>query len=45
MHHLQNVLKKIDGTTIDDAENLDLVTPMFNLIEYFSDYYETTGSL
>ena len=25
---------KIDGTTIDDAEDLDLLMPMYNLIEY-----------
>ena len=36
---------KIDGTTIDDAENLDLVMPMYNLIEYSSNYPETTGRL
>ena len=36
---------KIDGTTIHDAENLDLVMPMYNLIEYSSNYSETTGSL
>ena len=38
-------ITKTDGTTIDDAENLDLVMPMYNLIEYSSDYSETTGSL
>ena len=27
---------KIDGTTIDDAEDLDLVMLMYNLIEYIS---------
>ena len=36
---------KIDGTTIDDAEDLDLVMPMYNLIEYSSNCSETTGSL
>ena len=36
---------KIDGTTIDDAENLDLVMSMYNLIEYNSNYSSTTGSL
>ena len=35
----------IDGTTIDDAEDLDLVIPMYDLIEYSSNYSETTGSL
>ena len=36
---------KVDGTTIDDAEDLDLVMRMYNLIEYSSNYYETTESL
>ena len=34
-----------NGTTIDDVENLDLIMPMYNLIEYSTDYSETTGSL
>ena len=38
-------ITKIDETTIDDAEDLDLVMPMFNLIEYSSNYSKTTGSL
>ena len=39
-------ITKIDETTIDDAEDLDSVMPMYNLIiEYSSDYSETTGSL
>ena len=38
-------ITKIDGTTIDDAEDLDLVMPMHNLIEYSSYYSETTRSL
>ena len=35
----------MDATTIDDAEDLDLVIPMYNLIENSSNYSETTGSL
>ena len=35
---------KMNGTTIDDAEDLDLVMPMCNLIEYSSNYSDTTGS-
>ena len=35
----------MDATTIDDAENLDLVIPVYNLIEYISNYSETTRSL
>ena len=38
-------ITKIDGTTIHDPENLDLVMPMFNLLEYSSNYSETTGGL
>ena len=30
----------IDGTKIDDAEDLDLVMPMHNLKEYSSNYSE-----
>ena len=39
MHH------KIDRITVDEAEDLDIVMPMYNLIEYSSNYSETTGSL
>ena len=38
-------ITKIDGTTIDDTEDLDLVMPIYNLIQYSSNYSETTGSL
>ena len=44
MRHLLNV-NRIDGTTMDDNEDLDLVMPMYSLIEYSSNYYETTGRL
>ena len=36
---------KIDQTAIDDAENLDLVIPMYNLIEYSLNYSKATASL
>ena len=36
-------ITKIDGTTINDAE--DLVMSMYNLLEYSSNYSGTTGSL
>ena len=38
-------ITKIGGTSIDHAEELDLVMPMYNLIECISNYSETTGSL
>ena len=37
-------ITKIDGTTVDGAEDLELVMPMYNLIEYSSSYFQTTGS-
>ena len=33
-------IKQTDGTTIDDAGDLDLVMPMYNLIECSSNYFE-----
>ena len=39
-------ITKIDGATIENAEDLDLVVmPMRNLLEYSSNYSDTTGSL
>ena len=38
-------IPNMDGLTIDDAENLDLVMPMYNLIDYSSNYSKTTQSL
>ena len=38
-------ITEIDGTTIDDAEDLDLTLTMYNLIEYSSNYSGTAGSL
>ena len=37
-------ITKIYGTAIDNAEDLNLVLPMYKLIEYSSNYLETTGS-
>ena len=45
MHDLLNASRKTDGKTIDYAQYLDLVMPMYSLIEYSSNYSETTGSL
>ena len=38
-------ITKIDGTTINDAEDLDLVMPRYNLTKYSSNYFEITGTL
>ena len=37
-------ITKIDGTTIDDAEDLNLVMPIYNLLDYSSNYSDTKGS-
>ena len=36
---------KINNTLIDNAEDLDIVMPMYNLIQYSRNYRKTTGSL
>ena len=38
-------ISKINGVNIDNAEDLDVVMPMYNLLEYSKNYRETTGSL
>ena len=36
---------KINNTLVDDAKELYVVMPMYNLIEYNKNYKKTTGSL
>ena len=36
-------LSKINGIKIDNAEDLDVVIPMYNLLEYSKNYKKTTG--
>ena len=40
-----NCITKIIGIKIDNAEDLDVVMPMYNLLEYSKNYKKTTGSL
>ena len=40
-----NCILKINNTLIDNAEYLDIVIPMYNLIEYSKNYSKTTGCL
>ena len=42
---IQKLCTKIDGTTIDYAEDLQLVMLMYNLLKYSSNYSNITGSL
>ena len=40
-----NCISKINGIKIDNAEDLDVVMPMYNLFEYSKNYKKTAGSL
>ena len=40
-----NCISKINNGLIDHVEDLDVVMPMYNLIEYSKNYRKTTGSL
>ena len=40
-----NCITKINGIKIDNAEHLDVVMPIYNLLEYSKNYKETTGRL
>ena len=35
----------INDEHVDNADNLDIVTPMYNLIEYSDNYSDTSGSV
>ena len=38
-------MSKINNTLIDNAEDLDIAMPMYNLLEYSKNHKRTTGSL
>ena len=38
-------ISKVNNVLIENAEDLDIVMPMYNLIEYSKSYRKTTGSL
>ena len=40
-----NCISKINNTQIDNAENIDMVMPMYNLIECRDNHSNTSGSL
>ena len=42
---LINCILKINVVQIDNTEDLDVVMPMYNLLEYSKNYRKTTGSL
>ena len=38
-----NCMSEINNTEVDNAKNIDIVTPMYKLIEYSSNYLKTSG--
>ena len=42
---ITNCISEINNTQIDNAKDIDIVMPMYNLIEYSDNYAKTTGSL
>ena len=40
-----NCISEINNTQIDNAKDIDIVVPMYNLLEYSDNYAKTTGSL
>ena len=38
-------ISRINNTDIDNAKNIDIVIPMYNLIEYSDNYSKTSGTL
>ena len=38
-------INRINGTDIDNAQDIDIVMPMYNLIDYSNNYAKTSGSL
>ena len=40
-----NCISEINNTQIDNAKDIDIVMPMYNLIEYSDNYAKTTGIL
>ena len=40
-----NCILKINNQLIEDAQDLDIVNPMYNLLNYSKNFRKTTGSL
>ena len=40
-----NCISEINDTQIDNAKDIDIAMPMYNLIEYSDNYLKTSGSL
>ena len=40
-----NCISEINNTQADNAKDIDIVMPMYNVIEYSNNYAKTSGSL
>ena len=40
-----NCISEINNTQVDNATDIDIVMPMYKLIEYSDNYSKTSGSL
>ena len=40
-----NCINEINNAQIDNAKDIDVVMPMYNVLEYSDDHLETSGSL
>ena len=40
-----NCISEINNTQVDNAKDIDIVMPMYNLIEYSDNYSKTSGIL
>ena len=40
-----NCISEINNTQVDNTKDIDIVMPMYNLIEYSGNYAKTTGRL
>ena len=38
-------ISRINNTDIDNVQDIDIVMPMYNLLEYSDNYSKTSGSL
>ena len=44
MHHADHAYQKTNNTFINNAEDLDIAMPMYDLVEYSDNYSLTTGT-
>ena len=45
MHHFISCISKIKGVLVENAEDFDIVMPMYNLLEYSKNYSRASTSL